>query len=82
MHKVWTVADEESAFALAMYVVRKDPLLQNNEDFLKLAGQSLLENNYYAVGKETIAIAKISDAEKLDLQDDDAFLIPKIHLTN
>ena len=65
-----------------MYVVRKDPLLQNNEDFLKLAGQSLLENNYYAVGKETIAIAKISDAEKLDLQDDDAFLIPKIHLTN
>ena len=57
-------------------------MLQNNEDFLKLAGQSLLENNYYAVGKETIAIAKISDAEKLDLQDDDAFLIPKIHLTN
>ena len=82
VHKVWTVADEESAYALAMFVVRKDPLLQNNEDFLKLAGQSLLENNYYAVGKETIAIAPISDAEALDLQDDDAFLTPKIHLTN
>ena len=85
VHKVWTVADEESAFALAMYVVRKDPLLQNNEDFLKLAGQSLAENNYYAVGRETISIAKISDTEALNLQDDDVFLrenfLPKIHLT-
>ena len=82
VHKVWTVADHESAFILAMYVVRKDPLLQNNEDFLKLASESLLENNYYAIGKETIAMAEVGDAEALDLQDDDEFLKPKIHLTN
>jgi len=81
VHKVWTFAEEDQAFLYALWIVAEDPLLKHNNDWFVKAHDSLMENNFYAIGKNSVAITQVSDAEEISQADLDS-LKPKIHLIN
>lgn len=81
VHRVWNFTDYNQAFLYAIWVIAKDPLLKNDEDWFRFAHDSLSENNFYAIGRESVAITEVSNPEEVDMDKLDS-MKPKIHLTN
>ena len=60
-YKVWTFDTYEEASKFAFKLLLVEPLLRYDEQSYHNAMNSLAENGYYTLGKESIAIAEVED---------------------
>ena len=63
-HYVWLFEDEVSAITYAMTLL-VDPLLMANEHYFAHAIESLQNNKFWQMGKESVAVGRVLDSPQI-----------------